>query len=81
MIDSLRFFCARAESHLVHTNNESDGLWYINWKFEPSPSDRFHFFLWLKDIKFMSGTAEIKVQGMTHQRLPLVDPIPKFGLY
>jgi hypothetical protein len=57
MIDSFRVFFAYAESHLVHTHDEPDGLWYLNWEFEPSPSDPFHLFLLMKDIKSVSGTA------------------------
>ncbi len=32
-------------------------LWYLNWEFEPSPSDPFHLFLLMKDIKAMVGKA------------------------
>ncbi len=36
---------------LVHAKNESARQWYLNWEFEPSPSDAFHLFLLTKDLK------------------------------
>ena len=36
---------------LVHAKDESARQWYLNWEFEPSPSDPFHLFLLMKDIK------------------------------
>ncbi len=36
---------------LVHAKNESARRWYLNWEFEPSPSDAFHLFLLTKDLK------------------------------
>ncbi len=36
---------------VVHAKNESARQWYLNWEFEPSPSDAFHLFLLTKDIK------------------------------
>jgi GNAT superfamily N-acetyltransferase len=42
---------------LVHANDEPARLWYRNWEFEPSPSDPFHLFLLMKDIKAMVGQA------------------------
>ena len=38
---------------LVHAKDESARQWYLNWEFEPSPSDPLHLFLLMKDIKFM----------------------------
>ena len=38
---------------LVHAKDETARQWYLNWEFEPSPSDRFHLFLLMKDIKAM----------------------------
>lgn len=38
---------------LVHAKDESTKQWYLNWEFEPSPSDPFHLFLLMKDIKAM----------------------------
>lgn len=40
---------------LVHAKDESARQWYLNWEFEPSPSDPFHLFLLMKDIKAMVG--------------------------
>jgi GNAT superfamily N-acetyltransferase len=42
---------------LVHAKDEPARQWYLNWEFEPSPSDPFHLFLLLKDIKAMVGKA------------------------
>ncbi len=41
---------------LVHAKDETARQWYLNWEFEPSPSDPFHLFLLMKDIKAMVGT-------------------------
>ena len=42
---------------LVHAKDEPARQWYLNWEFEPSPSDPFHLFLLLKDNKVMAGKA------------------------
>ena len=42
---------------LVHAKDEPARQWYLNWEFEPSPSDPFHLFLVLKDITAMVGKA------------------------
>lgn len=42
---------------LVHAKDESARQWYLNWEFEPSPSDPFHLFLLMKDIKAWVGKA------------------------
>lgn len=42
---------------LVHAKDESARQWYLNWDFAPSPSDPFHLFLLMKDIKAMAGKA------------------------
>ena len=36
---------------LVHARDETARKWYLNWEFEPSPSDPFHLFLLMKDNK------------------------------
>jgi GNAT superfamily N-acetyltransferase len=36
---------------LVHAKDEVARQWYKSWEFEPSPTDSFHLFLLLKDIK------------------------------
>ena len=40
---------------LVHAKDVPAQQWYLNWEFEPSPSDPFHLFLLMKDIKAMVG--------------------------
>jgi GNAT superfamily N-acetyltransferase len=40
---------------LVHTKDEKARRWYLNWEFEPSPSDPLHLFLLVKDIKAQIG--------------------------
>ncbi len=42
---------------LVHAKDEPARQWYLNWEFEPSPSDPFHLFLLMKDIKAMVASA------------------------
>ncbi|MGL1834091.1 GNAT family N-acetyltransferase [Rhodocyclaceae bacterium SMB388] len=36
---------------LVHAKDESARQWYASWDFEPSPTDPYHLFLMLKDLK------------------------------
>ncbi|MDD5298400.1 MAG: GNAT family N-acetyltransferase [Rhodocyclaceae bacterium] len=36
---------------LVHAKDDAARQWYESWEFEPSPSDPFHLFLMLKDLK------------------------------
>lgn len=36
---------------LVHAKNEAARQWYESWEFEPSPTDPYHLFLMLKDLK------------------------------
>jgi GNAT superfamily N-acetyltransferase len=36
---------------LVHAKDEPARQWYLNWEFEPSPSDPFHLFLLMRDLK------------------------------
>lgn len=42
---------------LVHAKDESARQWYLNWEFEPSPSDPFHLFLLMKDLKAIAGKS------------------------
>jgi GNAT superfamily N-acetyltransferase len=36
---------------LVHAKDDTAQRWYASWEFEPSPSDPYHLFLMLKDLK------------------------------
>ena len=36
---------------VVHAKDEAARAWYLAWEFEPSPTDRYHLFLMLKDLK------------------------------
>ena len=36
---------------LVHAKDEVARQWYASWEFEPSPSDPYHLFLMVKDLK------------------------------
>lgn len=36
---------------LVHAKDEAARRWYEGWEFEPSPTDPYHLFLLLKDLK------------------------------
>ena len=41
---------------LVHAKDEPARQWYLNWEFEPSPSDPFHMFILMKDTKATVGS-------------------------
>lgn len=36
---------------LVHAKDDRARQWYQGWEFEPSPTDTYHLFLMLKDLK------------------------------
>ena len=36
---------------LVHAKDDMARRWYETWEFEPSPTDSYHLFLLLKDLK------------------------------
>lgn len=36
---------------LVHAKDDAARRWYLSWDMEPSPSDPYHLFLLLKDIR------------------------------
>ena len=36
---------------LVHAKDDAARRWYESWEFEPSPTDPYHLFLMLKDLK------------------------------
>ncbi|QJD28750.1 type II toxin-antitoxin system TacA family antitoxin [Methylococcus geothermalis] len=36
---------------LVHAKDDAARQWYESWEFEPSPTDPYHLFLMLKDLK------------------------------
>jgi GNAT superfamily N-acetyltransferase len=36
---------------LVHAKDDAARQWYESWEFEPSPTDPFHLFLMIKDLK------------------------------
>lgn len=36
---------------LVHAKDDAAQRWYESWEFEPSPTDPYHLFLMLKDLK------------------------------
>ena len=36
---------------LVHAKDEAARQWYESWEFDPSPTDPYHLFLMLKDLK------------------------------
>jgi hypothetical protein len=41
---------------LVHAKDDAARHWYLQWEFEPSPSDPFHLFLLMKDLKALLPT-------------------------
>ncbi|MDD3763743.1 MAG: GNAT family N-acetyltransferase [Nevskiales bacterium] len=36
---------------LVHAKDDAARQWYESWEFEPSPTDPYHLFLMLKDLR------------------------------
>ena len=38
---------------LVHAKDDAARNWYESWEFDPSPTDPYHLFLMLKDLKSM----------------------------
>jgi hypothetical protein len=38
---------------LVHAKDDAARQWYESWEFEPSPTDPYHLFLMLKDLRGM----------------------------
>ena len=36
---------------VVHAKDDAARQWYASWEFEPSPTDAYHLYLLLKDIK------------------------------
>jgi predicted N-acetyltransferase YhbS len=38
---------------LVHAKDDAAQQWYKAWEFEPSPTDSYHLFLMLKDLKVL----------------------------
>lgn len=40
---------------LVHAKDESAREWYLQWEFDPSPTDPFHLFLLMKDLNAIVG--------------------------
>lgn len=40
---------------LVHAKDDAAKQWYASWEFEPSPTDPYHLFLMLKDLKAILG--------------------------
>ena len=40
---------------LVHAKDDAARRWYESWEFDSSPTDPYHLFLMLKDLKAMLG--------------------------
>lgn len=40
---------------LVHAKDDAARQWYASWELEPSPTDPYHLFLLLKDLKALLG--------------------------
>jgi GNAT superfamily N-acetyltransferase len=43
---------------LVHAKDETARTWYLDWDFEPSPTDPLHLFLLIKDLKAIVNRQE-----------------------
>jgi len=46
---------------LVYAKDDAARQWYESWEFKPSPTDPYHLFLMLKDLK---GHVELKVMSL-----------------
>jgi GNAT superfamily N-acetyltransferase len=57
---------------LVHAKDEAARQWYESWEFEPSPTDPYHLFLMLKDLKSLldcaPAGASTRAQDRPHHR-------------
>lgn len=42
---------------LVHAKDDAARQWYEGWEFEPSPTNAYHLFLLLKDLKNALGSS------------------------
>lgn len=40
---------------IVHAKDDAARRWYAKWGFEPSPTDPYHLFLLLQDMKAITG--------------------------
>lgn len=40
---------------LVHAKDDAARNWYLNWGFEPSPTDPYHLFLLIKELAKIAG--------------------------
>lgn len=40
---------------LVHVKDEAARQWYESWEFETSPTDPFHLYLMIKDLKAIAS--------------------------
>ncbi len=40
---------------LVHAKDDAARQWYESWEFDPSPTDPYHLFLMLKDLRNLLG--------------------------
>ena len=49
---------------IVQAKNDIARQWYINWEFEPSPTDPFHLFLMLKDLKAIVEKDQGSLSGV-----------------
>jgi len=45
---------------LVHAKDDVARQWYASWEFEPSPTDPYHLFLMLKDLKSLLRPVELR---------------------
>lgn len=43
---------------LVHAKDDAARQWYLNWEFEPSPTDPLHLYVLLKDLKAMLDASQ-----------------------
>src|SRR5690606_9657186 len=66
---------------LVHAKDDAARQWYESWEFEPSPTDPYHLFLMLKDLKGMlsrggcSGSRSC-CRSLPARRSPSVTSLP-----
>jgi len=51
------YFEQKIRCLLFHAKDDAARQWYEAWEFEPSPTDSYHLFLMLKDLRGLISCA------------------------
>jgi len=49
------FDCGQPALNQLHAKDDAAQQWYQAFDFKPSPTDRYHLYLMLKDLKLVLG--------------------------